>query len=67
MDSTKSLGQIAFEAYGDFREWKDYRGNPMPQWSEVMQGIREAWQVAASAAVEASHESLPKENRISPY
>lgn len=67
MDDTKSLGQIAFEAYGDFRTWRDWGGNAMPPWSEVRQGIREAWEVAARAVVEASHESLPKENRISPY
>lgn len=67
MDNSKSYGQIAFEAYGANRDWKDWRGNLMPQWDAVNQGIRDAWEIAASAAIEASHESLPKENRISPY
>ena len=49
MNKDKTLGQIAFEAYGDNREWKDWRGQPMPQWNEVKEGIREAWEVAAEA------------------
>lgn len=49
MVETKSLGQVAFEAYGDNREWKDWRGQPMPQWNEVREDIRTAWEVAASA------------------
>ncbi len=49
MTPDKTLGQIAFEAYGDNREWKDWRGQPMPQWGDVRQEIRDAWEVAASA------------------
>lgn len=43
----KTLGQIAFEAYGDNRGWKDYRGQPMPQWNKIREEIRYAWEVAA--------------------
>lgn len=53
----KSLGQIAFEAYGDNREWKDWRGQPMPQWDAVREEIRVAWQVAAEASVKAHYAS----------
>lgn len=49
MNNTKSLGQIAFEAYGDNRSWKDWRGQPMPQWVDVREEIRKAWEVAAEA------------------
>jgi hypothetical protein len=57
MSNDKSLGQIAFEAYGDNREWKDWRGQPMPQWGDVREEIRVAWQVAAEAAVKAHYAS----------
>ena len=49
MSNNRTLGQIAFEAYGDNRAWKDWRGLPMPAWSEVRPEIRSAWDVAASA------------------
>ena len=52
----KSLGQIAFEAYGDNREWKDWRGNTMPQWNEVGSHIRIAWEAAAWAVEKALKE-----------
>lgn len=51
MSNNKTLGQIAFEAYGDNREWRDWRGNAMPQWSEIREDIQEAWEVAAQAVV----------------
>lgn len=49
MPAPKSLGQIAFDAYGDNRAWKDHRGSPMPPWEVVRPEIREAWEVAANA------------------
>ncbi|MDA0244685.1 MAG: hypothetical protein OT477_14800 [Chloroflexi bacterium] len=41
------LGQIAYEAYGDFRDWKAWDGKPMPTWAEVNEGIKAAWAVSA--------------------
>lgn len=52
MGNDKSLGQIAFEAYGDNREWKDWRGGPMPQWADIKEEIAAAWEVAAQAVRE---------------
>lgn len=49
MSDAKTLGEIAFNAYGDNREWKDWRGAPMPMWKEVREDIRAAWEVAAHA------------------
>lgn len=48
-----NLGQVAYHAYGDNREWKDWRGGPMPTWDGLNEGIRTAWEVAANAASEA--------------
>lgn len=65
MGNEKTLGQIAFEAYGENRDWTDWRGEKIktPAWSEVGQHIRDTWEGAAHAvAVELGHgvdEKLP--------
>lgn len=46
----KSLGQIAFEAYGAAVGGKTYDGKPIPQWSEVKPTIQQGWEAAADAA-----------------
>lgn len=58
MGNEKTLGQIAFEAYGENRKWQDWRGNPMPLWSEVQPGIRGAWETAAEAVEKQVTETL---------
>ena len=40
-------GEIAYKAYGDYVEWKNFQGNLMPKYEELPQKIREAWGVAA--------------------
>ena len=50
-DPPKTLGHIAFDAYGTCRHWLDVRGGPMPQWDDVRPEIRAAWEVAAAAVV----------------
>jgi hypothetical protein len=45
--SSRSLGQIEYEAYGDNRGWKAYNDTAMPQWAAIPDGIKTAWEVAA--------------------
>jgi hypothetical protein len=46
---TKSLGQIAFDAYNESRGGVNFQGQKTPPWGELPEGIRVAWEVAAQA------------------
>lgn len=46
-NSEKPLGQLAYEAYGNVVDWKNYQGLPMPQWRDLGAHIQEAWTAAA--------------------
>lgn len=46
---------MAYNAYGDYVEWKDYQGLPMPKWEELPEKIQVAWLKAGIAAVEGYH------------
>lgn len=43
-------GHFAYDEYGDFVEWKNYAGHPMPKWEDLPEKIRGAW-IAASRKV----------------
>ncbi len=48
---TKTLGQVAYEAYADSTEWKSaVSGAPLPQWDIQSDKIKEAWERGAAAA-----------------
>jgi hypothetical protein len=47
------LAKIAYEAYGKATGGKNYLGLPMPEWDELPQEIRDAWDAAAGAVVDA--------------
>lgn len=40
-----------YRAYGDFVEWKNYAGLPMPKWGELPEKIRGAWVHATGALI----------------
>ncbi len=48
---TKTLGQVAFEAYDEDRGGVNHQGNATPPWPELPVWIRDAWEVAASAVI----------------
>ena len=48
----ETMGETAYKAYGDNRDWKDWRGGPMPTWEGLSEGIRIAWEVAAKAVAD---------------
>lgn len=41
--SGPELGQLAYSAYGDYVEWKNFAGQPMPKWEELPEKIQDAW------------------------
>lgn len=48
--NTKSIGQIAYEAYCEHTNWKSLvSGQDLPQWDKVKPEIKEAWEAAAVA------------------
>ena len=47
----KPIAQVSYEAYGDFAQWKNYRGDPMPRWDDLPPTIRDAWYAAIDAGV----------------
>jgi hypothetical protein len=48
-DTEISLAQIAYEAYGENRNWKTYDDKPMPKWEDLKPEIQDAWAAAAQA------------------
>lgn len=51
------LAKLAYAAYGQSTDFKNYQGNPMPAWADLGPAIQAAW-VAAAGAV-ASYLSGP--------
>jgi hypothetical protein len=50
LEQTKTHGQNAFEAYNESRGGVNFKGDKTPDWPDLPEGIREAWEVAAAAA-----------------
>lgn len=44
--------QMAYEAYAEHQQWKNYAGNPIPPWHEVRQDIKDAWSAAISKVLD---------------
>ena len=51
LDCEKSLklAQIAYAAYGEATNFKNFRGDPMPPFEELPEQIQKAWCFAAIA------------------
>jgi len=43
--------KVGYDAYGDYVNWTNYAGDPMPQWDELPETQRHAW-IAAAGAIE---------------
>lgn len=46
------LAQVAYRAYGETTDFKNFRGDPMPEWADLPQKIQQAWVAAADAVKE---------------
>lgn len=45
--------RMAFEAYAEHQDWKNYQGLPIPTWDAVRQDIKDAWEVAIQVVLDA--------------
>lgn len=45
-------GKVGYDAYADAVGWRAYNGDALPQWSDLPEKIRSAWDDAAYAIVE---------------
>lgn len=45
-------GLIAYHAYGNRVAWKNFRGDPIPEWKDLGDEIRAGWDAAAHAVVD---------------
>lgn len=45
------LAKKAYNAYGEFRDWKTFDGRKMPTWEDLGEEIQQAWTKAAEAIV----------------
>jgi len=46
-----SLEEAAYQAYGESTDWKNFRGDKMPEWEELPEAIQEAWRIASVGSV----------------
>lgn len=51
--SATELAKVSYQAYGDYVDWKNYMGKPMPKWEELPEKIRGAWEAGTQAVRDA--------------
>jgi hypothetical protein len=47
MMENKVLAEIAYQAYGNWVEWKTPQGKRIPSWGQLPINVRNAWTAAA--------------------
>lgn len=50
------LGQQAYAAYGEQVGFKNFQGNPMPEWADLTEIIQDAWRAAAGKSYNTGYE-----------
>lgn len=48
-EAYESFAQIAYEAYGEVTDHKNFQGFPMPTWEQLPTKIKEAWIASVKA------------------
>lgn len=48
------MAKVAYRAYGETTDFKNFRGEPMPEWGDLPDRIQQAWIAAAVAVKEAT-------------
>lgn len=43
------MAKLAYQAYGQSTDFKNYQGKPMPGWNDLGDGIQAAWVSAVNA------------------
>jgi len=54
--SPPDAGQVAYEAYCDYVDWKSFGGEPLPAFSKQEPHLQNAWRMAAEAVLGAEHD-----------
>jgi hypothetical protein len=49
MTDTEDLARLAYRAYGETTDFKNFRGDPMPEWENLGDRIQSAWIAAVTA------------------
>lgn len=49
MADVETIGRLAYAAYGELTDHKNYQGLPMPTWDDLPENIRAAWRGVADA------------------
>lgn len=47
----EELAKVAYRAYGEVTDFKNFQGNPMPDWNDLTPTIQQAWQAAVKKSV----------------
>lgn len=45
-------GEVLYNVYGAAVGFKNFQGNPMPEWADLPDAIKHAWEAVARAKVE---------------
>jgi len=53
MSEVLEITRVAYRAYGDAVEWRNYRGDPMPDFDSLPSRIRGAWLASTIATIDA--------------
>lgn len=52
MPDIEMIAKQAYAAYGKVTDFKNFRGEPMPEWEDLPQKIQEAWRAAVSRVLD---------------
>lgn len=62
------LARLAYAAYGKTTDFKNFQGNPMPEFDNLPEKIKEAWSAACtSVAADVVEEIAEKVNDLSEF
>jgi hypothetical protein len=56
--------QLAYHAYGESTNFKNFQGNPMPAWGDLPERIRVAWGCAVRAVIMEKQAVIKKQQEV---
>jgi hypothetical protein len=56
-------GQDCYQAYGRVTNFKNFQGNPMPEWGDLPDIIKLAWETVATAKDQSIAPNIPLDDR----
>lgn len=64
LNDDERLARDSYYAYGGVTDFKNFQGNPMPEWGELPEKIQQAWIAASQHAVHARFVTLDDRERV---